>query len=77
MRENSEKAEKWRKIKMYEMLEISAEKYAKNCVHNILDKEKNLWLKNKDIGKEEGVKNAYDLIDKEIKDKLEPKNPTN
>ena len=62
---------------MYQMLEISAEKYAKNCVHNILDKEKKLWLKNKYIGKEEGVKNAYNLIDEEIKDKLEPKNPTN
>lgn len=36
---------------MYKMLDISAETYAKNNVHNIIDKEKMVLLINKDIGK--------------------------
>ena len=37
-----------------------------------------LWLRNKDIGEIKllGVQNIYDLIDEEIKDKFETKNPT-
>ena len=31
------------------MIGISAETYAKTYVHNIIDKEKMLWLRNKDI----------------------------
>ena len=59
------------------MLEISAETYAKNCIHNIIDKEKMLWLRNKVIGEKLGVTNMNDLIDKEIKGKFETRNPTN
>ena len=33
------------------MLDISAETYAKNNVHNIIDKEKMVLLINKDTGK--------------------------
>ena len=52
------------------MVGISAETYVKNCVHNIIDKEKMLSLRNNDIGKKLGIKNFYDLIDKEIKGKF-------
>ena len=62
---------------MYKMLKISAETYAINCIHNIIDKEKVLWLRNKDIREKLGVENSYGLIDKEIKDKYETKNQTN
>ena len=31
------------------MLKNSAETYAKHCIQNIIDKEKFLWLRNKDI----------------------------
>ena len=58
------------------MIKISAEIFAKNCVYNIIDKEKKLWLRNKDIGEKLGVKNIYDLIDKEIKGKFKTNNPT-
>ena len=61
---------------MYKMYKISAETFFKNYVYNIIDKEKKLWLRNKDIEKL-GVENSYDLIDKEIKGKFETKNPTN
>ena len=59
------------------MSKISVEKYAKNCIHNIIDKEKMLWLRNKVIGEKLGVTNMNDLIDKEIKGKFETRNPTN
>ena len=36
---------------MYQMLDISAETCAKNNVHKMIDKEKMVWLINKDIGK--------------------------
>ena len=49
-------------------------KYAENCVHNIIDKEKKLQLRNKDIGEKLGIENIYDLIDKEIKDKFDTNN---
>ena len=58
------------------MIKISAETFAKSCAHNILDKEKKLWLRNKNIGKKLEVENIYNLIDKEIKDKFETTNPT-
>ena len=58
------------------MIKISAETFAKNCVYNIIDKEKMLWLRNKEIGEKLGVKNVYDLIDKDIKGKLKTNNPT-
>ena len=46
------------------MLKISAETYTINCIHNIIDKEKVLWLRNKDIREKLGVENSYGLIDK-------------
>ena len=52
---------------MYKMFIISAETYVKNCVYNMIDKEKMLWLRNKDIEEKSGVKNFYDFIDNEIK----------
>ena len=39
------------------MFKISAKTFAKNCVNNILDKEKTLWLQNKDIGEKLDVEN--------------------
>ena len=59
------------------MLKISAKTYAKNCVCNIIDKEENVWLRNKDIGEKLGVENIYGLIDKEVKGKFETRNLTN
>ena len=32
---------------MYKVLKIIAETYAKNCIHNMINKEKILWLRNK------------------------------
>ena len=49
----------------------------KNCVYNIIDKEKTLQLRNKDTREKLGAENIYDLIDKEIKDRFETRNPTN
>ena len=49
----------------------------KNCVYNITDKEKTLQLRNKDIREKLGAENIYDLIDKEIKDRFETRNPAN
>ena len=49
------------------MFEISAETFAKTKVYNIIDGEKELWLRNKDVGEELSFENIYDLIDKEIK----------
>ena len=62
---------------MCKRYKISAETFFKNYVYNIIDKEKKLWLRNKDIGEKLGVENSYDLIDKEMKGKFETKNPTN
>ena len=58
------------------IIRISAKIFAKHCVHNIIDKEKMLWLRNKDIGENLSVGNIYDLMDKEGKGKFETKNPT-
>ena len=49
---------------------FSAETFSKNCVYNIIDKEKKLWLRNKDKGEKLEVKNIYDLVDKEGKFKV-------
>ena len=62
---------------MCKMLKISVETYAKNCIHNIIGKEKMLWLRKKDIGEKLGVENIYDLIDKEVRGRFENKDPTN
>ena len=59
----------------YKMFKISAKAFAKNCVYNIIDKEKTLWLRNKDIGEKEGVQYIYGLVHKEIKGKFNNKNP--
>ena len=49
------------------MFIISTETYAKNCVYNMIDKEKMLWLRKRDIGEKSSVENCYDFIDNEIK----------
>ena len=38
------------------MYKIGAETFAKSYVHNIIDKEKMLWLRNKDIGEKHKLK---------------------
>ena len=58
------------------MFRTNATTFAENCVHNIIVKEKKLWLRNKDIGEKLGVENIYDFIGKEIKGKVEKNNPT-
>ena len=63
-------------LNMHKMVKISAETYTKTYVYNITDKEKRLWIRNKDIGEKLDVENIYDLIDKEVKSKFERKNPT-
>ena len=55
---------------MYKLFKTSAETFAKNKVWIIIGGENKLRLKNKDIGEKLGVKNIYDLIDKEIKSKF-------
>ena len=52
---------------MYKMFEISSKAFAKNKLYNIIDGEKKLWLRNKDVGEKLSVENIYDLIGKEIK----------
>lgn len=49
------------------MFRINAEKFAENYVYNIIDKQKKLWLRNKDTVEKLGVPNIYDLVDKKIK----------
>ena len=62
------------------MVGVSAETFAKNCVHTISQlkrgKESILWIRIKDIGEKLDVKNIYDLVDKEIKGKSETNYPT-
>ena len=57
------------------MVEISAETFAKNCIHTIVqlrkDKERVLWIRIKDTRRKLDVKNIFDLVDKETKDKFE------
>ena len=62
------------------MVDISAETFARNCIHTISQlkrgKESILWLNIKDIGRELDVKNIFDLVNKEIKGKFETNYPT-
>ena len=56
------------------MVDISAETFAKNCIHTISQlkrgKKSILWLRIRDIGRKLDVKNIFDLVDKEIKANL-------
>ena len=65
---------------MYKMFKITAETFAKNCVHTIkVNKKDNksvLWIKMIDIQKKLDVKNIHDLVDKEIKGKFKTNNLT-
>ena len=62
------------------MVDISAETFAKNCIHTISQlrraKESILWLRIKDIERELDIKNIFDLVDKKIKGKFEINYPT-
>ena len=62
------------------MVDISAKIFAKNCIHTITQVRKSkklvLWIRIKDIGEKLGVKNIFDLVDKEIKGKFETNYPT-
>lgn len=59
------------------MLKISAEKFAENCVYNIIDKNNKVGTRKYVlIQKMLVVQNICDLIDKEIKDRFETRNPT-
>ena len=49
------------------MFKISAEAYAKNCVYYMIDKEKKVRVRNKDIEEKLDAENIYDLIDNKIK----------
>ena len=57
------------------MVNISAETFAKNCIHTIKQlrkgKEPVLWIRIKDMGEKLDVKSIGDLIYKEIKGKYE------
>ena len=65
---------------MYKMFKVTAETFAKNCVHTIkvnkTDNKSVLWIKMIDIQKKLDVKNIHDLVDKEIKGKLKTNNLT-
>ena len=66
---------------MYKMFKVTAETFAKNCVHTIkvnkTDNKSVLWMKTIDKQKKLDVKNIHVLVDKEIKDKFKTNNPTN
>ena len=68
------------KLCMYKMFKVTAETFAKNCVHTIkvnkTDNKSVLWIKMIDIQKKLDVKNIHDLVDKEIKDKFKTNNLT-
>ena len=64
---------------VYKIVDISAETFTKNCIHvGQLKRGKKsiLSLRIKDIGRELDVKNIFDLVDKEIKEKLKTDYPT-
>ena len=65
---------------MYKMFKVTAETFAKNCVHTIkvnkTDNKSVLWIKMIDIQKKLDVKNIDDLVDKEIKGKFKTNNLT-
>ena len=58
------------KLCMYKMFKVTAETFAKNCVHTIkvnkTDNKSVLWIKMIDIQKKLDVKNIHDLVDKEM-----------
>ena len=62
------------------MVGISAETFANNCIHTVSrlkrGKESVLLLRIKDIGRELDFKNIFDLVDKEIRGKIETNYPT-
>ena len=65
---------------MYKMFKVTAETFAKNCVHTIkvnkTDNKSVLWIKMIDIQKKLDFKNIHDLVDKEIKGKFKTNNLT-
>ena len=65
---------------MYKMFKVTAETFAKNCVHTIkvneTDNKSVLRIKMFEIQKKLDVKNIYDLVDKEIKGKFKTNNLT-
>ena len=68
------------KLCMYKMFKVTAETFAKNCVHTIkvnkTDNKSVLWIKMIDIQKKLDVKNIHDLVYKEIKGKFKTNNLT-
>ena len=62
------------------MFEVTAEIFAKNCVHTIkvtkTDNKSALWVNMTDIQETLDVKNFYDLVDKGIKGKFKTNNLT-
>ena len=62
------------------MFKITAETFAKKCVHTIkvnkTDNKLVLWIKLIDVQKKIDVKNIHDLVDKEIKGKFKTNNLT-
>ena len=65
---------------MYKMFKVTAETFAKNCLHTIkvnkTDNKSVLWIKMIDIQKKLDVKNIDDQVDKEIKGKFKTNNLT-
>ena len=65
---------------MNKMFEVTAEIFAKNCVHTIkvtkTDNKSALWVNMTDIQETLDVKNFYDLVDKGIKGKFKTNNLT-
>ena len=62
------------------MLKVTAEIFAKNCVHTIkvtkTDNKSTLWVNLTDIQDTLDVKDFYDLVDKGIKGKFKTNNLT-
>ena len=67
-------------LRVQKMFTVTAETFAKNCVHTIkVDKTGSklvLQIKMIDIQKKLDVKNIHDLVDKEIKGKFKTNNVT-
>ena len=65
---------------MYKMFKVTAETFAKNCVHTIkvtkTDNKSALWIKMTDIQEPLDVKNIHDLADKEMKGTFKTNNLT-
>ena len=65
---------------MNKMFKVTAEIFAKNCVHTIkvtkTDNKSALWVNMTDIQETLDVKNFYDLVDKGIKGKFKTNNLT-